>query len=102
MTGPDAVLCAARRHIRQPYQSKGLRQQVRQQQRQIGSGLIPPGTPLFDPARTFDHMHPGPGESWIVQVGQIRGQCENTGDLAFDAYQLINMNGGVGQGSLPR
>jgi mannose-6-phosphate isomerase-like protein (cupin superfamily) len=45
----------------------------------IGSGPIPPGTPPFNPATTFGHMHPGPAEWWIVQVGQIRGQFENTG-----------------------
>jgi hypothetical protein len=87
----------------------------------IGSGPIPPGTPPFNPQSTFGHMHPGPAEWWIVQVGQIRGQFENTGEfhavegdvlyaapmswhqmgaeapsgpnvrLAFGAYQLINM-----------
>jgi quercetin dioxygenase-like cupin family protein len=93
----------------------------------IGSGLIPPGTPPFNPASTFGHMHPGPAEWWIVQVGQIRGQFENTGEfhavegdvlyaapmtwhqmaaeapsgpnvrLAFGGYQLINMNSNAGQ-----
>ena len=88
----------------------------------IGSGPIPPGAPGFDPASTFGHMHAGPAEWWIVQVGQIRGQFENTGEfhavegdvlyaapmtwhqmaaeapsgpnvrLAFGGYQLINMN----------
>jgi mannose-6-phosphate isomerase-like protein (cupin superfamily) len=88
----------------------------------IGSGPIPPGAPDFDPASTFGHMHAGPAEWWIVQVGQIRGQFENTGEfhavegdvlyaapmtwhqmaaeaptgpnvrLAFGGYQLINMN----------
>jgi len=93
----------------------------------IGSGPILPGTPLFNPASTFGHMHPGPAEWWIVQVGQIRGQFENTGEfhavegdvlyaapmtwhqmaaeapsgpnvrLAFGAYQLINMNSNPGR-----
>ena len=47
----------------------------------IGSGPIPQGTPPFNPASTFGHMHPGPAEWWIVQVGQIRGQFENTGEF---------------------
>jgi hypothetical protein len=72
-------------------------------------------------------MHPGPAEWWIVQVGQIRGQFENTGEfhavegdvlyaapmmwhqmaaeapsgpsvrLAFGGYQLINMGNTAGQ-----
>jgi quercetin dioxygenase-like cupin family protein len=93
----------------------------------IGSGPIPPGTPAFDPASTFGHMHAGPAEWWIVQVGQIRGQFENSGEfhavegdvlyaapmtwhqmaaeapsgpnvrLAFGGYQLINMNSIAGR-----
>jgi quercetin dioxygenase-like cupin family protein len=93
----------------------------------IGSGPIPPGTPPFNPASTFGHMHAGPAEWWIVQVGQIRGQFENTGEfhavegdvlyaapmtwhqmaaeasggpnvrLAFGGYQLINMNSNPGR-----
>ncbi len=47
----------------------------------IGSGPIPAGTPAFNPATTFGHMHAGPAEWWIVQVGQIRGQFENTGEF---------------------
>ena len=88
----------------------------------IGSGPLPAGAPPFNPATTFGHMHPGPAEWWIVQVGQIRGQFENTGEfhavegdvlyaapmmwhqmgaeapsgpnvrLALGGYQLINMN----------
>ena len=27
------------------------------------------------------HMHPGPAEWWIVQVGQIRGRFENAGEF---------------------
>ena len=87
----------------------------------IGSGPLPPEAPPFNPQSTFGHMHAGPAEWWIVQVGQIRGQFENTGEfravegdvlyaapmmwhqmaaeapsgpsvrLAFGAYQLINM-----------
>jgi len=93
----------------------------------IGSGPIPAGTPAFNPNSTFGHMHPGPAEWWIVQVGQIRGQFENSGEyhavegdvlyaapmswhqmaaeapsgpnvrLAFGGYQLINMNNTAGQ-----
>ena len=88
----------------------------------IGSGPLAPDAPKFNPASTFGHMHPGPAEWWIVQVGQIRGQFENMGEyhategdvlyaapmgwhqmaaeapsgpnvrLAFGGYQLINMN----------
>jgi quercetin dioxygenase-like cupin family protein len=93
----------------------------------IGSGPIPAGTPAFNPNSTFGHMHPGPAEWWIVQVGQIRGQFENSGEyhavegdvlyaapmswhqmgaeapsgpnvrLAFGGYQLINMGNTAGQ-----
>jgi mannose-6-phosphate isomerase-like protein (cupin superfamily) len=88
----------------------------------IGSGPLKPDAPKFNPQSTFGHMHPGPAEWWIVQVGQIRGQFENMGEyhategdvlyaapmgwhqmaaeapngpnvrLAFGGYQLINMN----------
>ena len=37
----------------------------------IGSG---PTQDSFNPRSTFGHMHPGPAEWWIVQVGQIRGR----------------------------
>ena len=47
----------------------------------IGSGPLPPGAPPFNPQSTFGHMHAGPAEWWIVQVGQIRGQFENTGEF---------------------
>jgi quercetin dioxygenase-like cupin family protein len=93
----------------------------------IGSGPIAAGTPAFNPASTFGHMHAGPAEWWIVQVGQIRGQFENTGEfhavegdvlyaapmmwhqmgaeapsgpnvrLAMGGYQLINMGNTAGQ-----
>ena len=88
----------------------------------IGSGPLKPGDPPFNAKSTFGHMHAGPAEWWIVQVGQIRGQFENTGEfhavegdvlyaapmmwhqmgaeapsgpnvrLAMAGYQLINMN----------
>jgi quercetin dioxygenase-like cupin family protein len=87
----------------------------------IGSGPLKPGDPPFNPRSVFGHMHAGPAEWWIVQVGQIRGQFENTGEfhavegdvlyaapmswhqmgaeapsgpnvrLAMGGYQLINM-----------
>ena len=44
----------------------------------IGQG---PTTDTFDPKSTFGHMHPGPAEWWIVQVGQIRGRFENAGEF---------------------
>jgi len=87
----------------------------------IGSGPLKPSDPPFNPRSVFGHMHAGPAEWWIVQVGQIRGQFENTGEfhavegdvlytapmswhqmaaeapsgpnvrLAMGGYQLINM-----------
>jgi hypothetical protein len=35
----------------------------------------------FNPRSTFGHMHPGPAEWWIVQVGQISGRFENAGEF---------------------
>jgi quercetin dioxygenase-like cupin family protein len=88
----------------------------------IGSGPAKAGDPPFDSHATFGHMHPGPAEWWIVQVGQISGKFENVGEfhavegdvlyaapmswhqmaaeapsgpnvrLAMGGYQLINMN----------
>ena len=88
----------------------------------IGSGPDKPGDFPFNPRSTFGHMHPGPAEWWIVQVGQISGKFENVGEfhavegdvlyvtpmtwhqmaaeapsganvrLAMGGYQLINMN----------
>ena len=75
----------------------------------------------FNPSSTFGHLHAGPAEWWIVQVGQITARFENVGELvasegdvlyaapmtwhqmgfkgpgpscrlALGAYQLINMN----------
>lgn len=93
----------------------------------IGSGPLQAGAPPFSPNTTFGHMHPGPAEWWIVQVGQIRGQFENMGEfhavegdvlyaapmmwhqmaaeapfgpnvrLAMGGYQLINMGNTAGQ-----
>jgi quercetin dioxygenase-like cupin family protein len=93
----------------------------------IGSGPLVAGAPPFNPATTYGHMHAGPAEWWIVQVGQIRGQFENTGEfhavegdvlyaapmmwhqmaaeapsgpnvrLAMGGYQLINMGNTAGQ-----
>jgi quercetin dioxygenase-like cupin family protein len=86
-----------------------------------GGGTSKPGDPLFNPRSTFGHMHPGPAEWWIVQVGAISGKFENMGEyhavegdvlyaapmswhemaaeapsgpsvrLAMGAYELINM-----------
>jgi quercetin dioxygenase-like cupin family protein len=44
----------------------------------VGSG---PTTDTFNPHSIFGHMHPGPAEWWIVQVGQIRGRFENAGEF---------------------
>ena len=87
----------------------------------IGSGPEKPGEAPFDPHTVFGHMHAGPAEWWIVQVGQISGKFENMGEyhavegdvlyaapmmwhqmaaqapsgpnvrLAMGGYQLINM-----------
>jgi quercetin dioxygenase-like cupin family protein len=95
----------------------------------IGSGPLPAGAPAFNPATTFGHMHAGPAEWWIVQVGKIRGQFENTGEfhaeegdvlyaapmmwhqmaaealtgpnvrLAMGGYQLINMGNTTNTGN---
>jgi mannose-6-phosphate isomerase-like protein (cupin superfamily) len=83
-------------------------------------------TGAFNPNSVFGHMHAGPAEWWIVQVGHIRGQFENTGEfhaeegdvlyaapmtwhqmgfegpgpscrLAMGGYPLINMNNTAGQ-----
>lgn len=84
-----------------------------------------PGTArkeAFDPRSTFGHMHAGPAEWWVVQVGKISGKFENKGEfhaeegdvlyaapmmwhqmraeapsgpsvrLALGGYNLINMN----------
>jgi mannose-6-phosphate isomerase-like protein (cupin superfamily) len=44
----------------------------------IGGGA-PAGT--FNPRSTFGHMHPGPAEWWVVQVGAISGRFENAGEF---------------------
>jgi len=46
----------------------------------IGSGPDQPGDPPFDPHSTFGHIHAGPAEWWIVQVGAISGKFENMGE----------------------
>lgn len=35
----------------------------------------------FNPRSTFGHMHPGPAEWWIIQVGAISGRFENAGEF---------------------
>jgi len=92
----------------------------------IGSGPAKPGDPPFNPKTTFGHLHAGPAEWWIVQVGAISGKFENTGEfhavegdvlyaapmmwhqmaaeansgssvrLAMGGYQLININNTTG------
>jgi len=85
-----------------------------------------PAQAAFNPNSVFGHMHAGPAEWWIVQVGHIRGQFENTGEfhaeegdvlyaapmtwhqmgfegpgpscrLALGGYALINMQNTAGQ-----
>jgi len=40
----------------------------------VGGGT---GPGPFNPTSTFGHMHAGPAEWWIVQVGAISGKFEN-------------------------
>ena len=90
-----------------------------------GRGTAAPPAP-FNPNSVFGHMHAGPAEWWIVQVGQISAKFENTGEfvasegdilyappmmwhqmafkgpgpscrLAMGAYSLINMNNTAGR-----
>jgi mannose-6-phosphate isomerase-like protein (cupin superfamily) len=44
----------------------------------VGGG---PAQGAFEPHSTFGHMHPGPAEWWIVQVGAISGKFENAGEF---------------------
>jgi mannose-6-phosphate isomerase-like protein (cupin superfamily) len=48
-----------------------------------GRGNVGGGAPqgVFNPHSTFGHMHPGPAEWWIVQVGAIAGRFENAGEF---------------------
>jgi quercetin dioxygenase-like cupin family protein len=48
-----------------------------------GRGNIGGGPPqgAFDPNSIFGHMHPGPAEWWIVQVGAISGRFEKAGEF---------------------
>jgi quercetin dioxygenase-like cupin family protein len=91
----------------------------------IGSGPARAGDPAFDSHSVFGHLHAGPAEWWIVQVGQISGKFESVGEfhavegdvlyaapmtwhqmaaeapagpnvrLAMGGYQLINMQNTV-------
>ena len=47
----------------------------------IGAGPAKAGDPPFDSHTIFGHIHAGPAEWWIVQVGQISGKFENTGEF---------------------
>jgi hypothetical protein len=47
----------------------------------IGSGPLKAGDPPFNPNSTFGHLHQSNIEWWVVQVGQIRGQFEGTGEF---------------------
>ncbi|MEO8050261.1 MAG: cupin domain-containing protein [Acidobacteriota bacterium] len=46
----------------------------------IGSGPDKPGDPAFNSRSSFGHIHAGPAEWWIVQVGAISGKFENMGE----------------------
>jgi len=95
----------------------------------IGGGPAKAGDPPFDSHSVFGHIHAGPAEWWIVQVGQISGKFENAGEfhavegdvlyaapmtwhqmaaeapsgpnvrLAMGGYQLINMQNTVNPGA---
>jgi mannose-6-phosphate isomerase-like protein (cupin superfamily) len=59
----------------------------------------------FNPASTFGHMHPGPAEWWIVQVGHIDAKFENTGefhaqegDILYAAPMMWHQMGNEGDG----
>jgi mannose-6-phosphate isomerase-like protein (cupin superfamily) len=97
----------------------------------VGNAPMPgaPPLPAFNPRTTFGHLHSGPAEWWIVQVGQISGKFENQGEfiasegdvlyaapmtwhqmravapsgpsvrLAMGGYELINMNNTEGGGN---
>jgi len=52
----------------------------------IGSG---PTDDAFNPKSVFGHMHPGPAEWWIVQVGKIRGRFENAGEFHADEGDVL-------------
>lgn len=92
----------------------------------VGNAPLPgtpaPAGPAFNAHSIFGHMHAGPAEWWIVQVGKISGKFENQGEfhaeegdvlyaapmswhqmaaeaasgpsvrLAMGGYELINMN----------
>jgi len=47
----------------------------------VGGGAAAPSQGAFDAHSTFGHMHPGPAEWWIVQVGAISGKFENAGEF---------------------
>jgi mannose-6-phosphate isomerase-like protein (cupin superfamily) len=96
----------------------------------VGNAPVPGSAatlPPFDPRSNFGHMHAGPAEWWIVQVGRIVGRFENQGEfhaeegdvlyaapmmwhqmaaeaasgpsvrLAMGGYELINMNNTGGE-----
>ena len=90
----------------------------------VGGG---PAQGTFNPNTTFGHLHAGPAEWWIIQVGAISGRFENMGEyhavegdvlyaapmgwhqmgaeapsgpsvrLAMGGYPLINMNNTEGR-----
>jgi mannose-6-phosphate isomerase-like protein (cupin superfamily) len=91
-------------------------------------GAAPAKAAAFNPRSIFGHMHAGPAEWWIVQVGKISGKFENQGEfhaeegdvlyaapmswhqmaaeapsgpsvrLAMGGYELINMNNTAASG----
>jgi mannose-6-phosphate isomerase-like protein (cupin superfamily) len=52
----------------------------------IGSG---PTTDAFNPKSIFGHVHAGPAEWWIVQVGKIRGRFENAGEFHAEEGDVL-------------
>jgi mannose-6-phosphate isomerase-like protein (cupin superfamily) len=52
----------------------------------IGGG---PNQPAFVAKSTFGHMHAGPAEWWIVQVGKISGRFENQGEFIAEEGDVL-------------
>jgi hypothetical protein len=51
-----------------------------------GAAALPP----WKAASIFGHMHAGPTEWWIVQVGTISGKFENAGEFIAEEGDVLN------------
>src|SRR5205823_6672767 len=54
-----------------------------------GRGARGTATAAFNPNSIFGHMHAGPAEWWIVQVGHIKAQFENTGEFIAEEGDVL-------------